>query len=61
MAEAAITLKLTPAEFDLLRKAIGDAASSDYEITRNNEAPANVRNAARREHAQLHDLLAKLR
>jgi hypothetical protein len=61
MAEAAITLKLTPAEFDLLRSALGDAASRDYDISRDSEVAADVRSAARQEHVAINDLLTKLR
>lgn len=61
MADALITLKLTPAEFDLLRSALQGEIDGDMAITREREAPADVRSAARTRAARLGELLAKLK
>jgi hypothetical protein len=59
--EAVVTIKLTPKEFDLLRKAVDSLISEDYEITKNKDVPANVRSAARAEHVLATDLANKLK
>jgi propanediol utilization protein len=59
--DAVVTLKLTPKEFDLLRKAVDSLISEDYEITKKSELPAPVRAAAREQHVLATDLRSKLR
>jgi hypothetical protein len=61
MAEALITLKLTPAEFDLVREAIANDADNDHQIVANATVGADVRRAAREREARLKLLLGKLR
>lgn len=61
MAEAAITLKLSPREFDMVRESIEESADTLNGIVRDTaNAPADVRRAAREREAQLRDVLAKL-
>jgi propanediol utilization protein len=61
MEAAVVTLKLTPTEFDLVRKALDSLVSEDYEITKKSELPAPVRAAAREEHVVAGELRSKLR
>jgi hypothetical protein len=61
MDAAVVNLKLTPSEFDLIRKALDSLISEDYEITKKSELPAPVRAAAREEHVVASDLRTKLR
>ena len=60
MDAAVVTLKLTPSEFDLVRKALGSLSSEDYEITKNGELTSQVRAAARAEHVRANELLDKI-
>lgn len=57
---AVVTIRLTPTEFDLLRKAIDALIAEDYEITKNHDLDASIRAAARAQHVQISDLKAKL-
>lgn len=58
MAEAQITLKLRPAEFDLIRDAIRNNINFEKELRIDNSEPREVRNSKQREFL-LTELLGK--
>ena len=59
--DAAVTLKLSPQEFDLLRAAISEAADKALDIGKNAEVEPAHRRAATAHGAQLKALLERLR
>lgn len=61
MDAAVVNLKLSPSEFDLIRKALDSLISEDYEITKKHDLTAPVRAAARAEHVEASELRDKLR
>lgn len=58
--DAVVTIRLSPREFDLLRRAIDALINEDYEITKDHDLDASVRAAAREQHVQVTDLKRKL-
>jgi len=60
VAEATVTIKLSPAEFDLVRESITLAGSEANEVVADMSAHASDRQKARAKVLQLKDLGAKL-
>lgn len=60
MAEASVTIKLNPVEFDLIRGSINVAFDLANEVVADMSASANDRSKARSKAVQLKDLGAKL-
>ena len=62
MSAASVNLKLTPSEFDLVRKALDSLLREDAAIFHStSDAPGDVKRAARAEHLRASDLIAKLK
>jgi hypothetical protein len=61
MAEAAISLKLTPAEFDLVREVLEHERSRAHEVARDIHTDSKIRHAENALVIRLTDLLSKLR
>lgn len=61
MADAKITISLTPHEFDLVRDAVDNTISNQNSIINDRSYPAPDRDAARRTLLGLTDILKKLR
>jgi len=59
--EAQVTIKLTPAEFDLMREALVNEKSRVHEITLDASEDVRERSAAKGRFVRLGDILDKLR
>jgi hypothetical protein len=59
--EAQVTLKLSVRELNVLRVALEDSSWRHHEITRDETAPPDVRQAARAAGTQAQELLSKLK
>jgi hypothetical protein len=59
--DAAVTLKATPREFDLIREAVVEARANAKERGRSRDLPGGQKAAARQREAELAQLEAKLR
>jgi hypothetical protein len=60
MAEAKITLTLTPAEFDLIRWAVRFAQNNEHEVARDGSTDIKLRNESRAKEFKLSELSKKL-
>lgn len=62
MSAASVNLRLTPSEFDIVRKALAALIREDERIFHStSDASGDVKRAARAEHLQASDLTAKLK
>jgi hypothetical protein len=61
MAEAAITLKLTPREFDLVRDVLASEARRAHEAAKDRDSDVKLRSEDRQLEVRLSELLSKLR
>ena len=61
MAEALITLKLTPGEFDLVREGITFAMHNAQSVAEDRSNDVKIRHDARQNAVQLNDIIARLK
>jgi hypothetical protein len=61
MAEATITLKLTPREFDLIRQELRSSADSAKMIVTDRDTDARTRSEQRQRAAELENFLTRLK
>lgn len=59
--DAVVTLKMSPAEYDVMCKALEGFAEEQSRLTNDKNQTAGVRSLARRNDAQTRDLLTKLK
>lgn len=61
MADAKITISLTPAEFDLIRTVLDEEFQNSFATVHDRHTDLKLKNAARTRSAQLKDILDKLK